>query len=293
MKLVIVSGQSGSGKTIALNMLEDLGYRTVDNLPVELYQHFIDHAIANFSGGGLLAIGVDPRTTQCHVASLIDAINSTRARVRDCSVVHLSTHAETLLKRYSETRRRHPFANDNCTIEEAISLEAEQLKPLQQGADICIDTTGWSSHELRNALREHFAPAAPKSSHEPVITVQSFGFKYGLPRSADFVFDVRCLPNPYWELELRDFTGRDSAIQTWLSEQDMVGQLITDISGFFDRWLPTVLHADRSYVTLSIGCTGGRHRSVYVAEQLQRHLQQQWSQVLIRHRELDAKITHS
>lgn len=291
MKLVIVSGQSGSGKTIALNMLEDLGYRTVDNLPIELYQHFIDQEIAHYSNGGLLAIGVDPRSTQLNIDSLIAAIESTRQRVADCTLVHLSTQYETLLKRYSETRRRHPFANENRTIEEAIKLEAKQLEPLLQQADIQLDTTTWSSHELRNALREHFAPAAPKACSDPIITLQSFGFKYGIPRSADFVFDVRCLPNPYWELELRDFTGRDSAIQTWLGEQTMVTKLIDDISDFFDRWLPTVLHADRSYATISIGCTGGRHRSVYVAEQLQRHLQQHWSQVLIRHRELDAKIT--
>lgn len=288
MKLVIISGQSGSGKTIALHMLEDLGYRTVDNLPIELYANFLDNEMNKGNNNLLLAIGVDPHATQENVFNLINAIDSTRQKLKNTTVLHLSTQPETLLKRYSETRRRHPFANDNCTVEEAIARESKQLQPLEKQADIHLDTTGWSSHELRNALREHFEPATQKTVSEPVITVQSFGFKYGIPRSADFVFDVRCLPNPYWEPSLRDYTGRDSAIQSWLGEQTVVQELVADICAFFDRWLPTVLHADRSYATLSIGCTGGRHRSVFVAEQLQKHLSKEWPQVLLRHRQLDA-----
>lgn len=288
MKLVIISGQSGSGKTIALHMLEDLGYRTVDNLPVDLYQAFVDSELEAGDDSALLAIGVDPRATAKNISSLIEAINATRARITDTLLLHLSTQAETLLKRYSETRRRHPFASEGKTVDEAIADESRQLAPLAQEADIQLDTTGWSSHELRNALREHFAGATQAAVSEPVITVQSFGFKYGIPRAADFVFDVRCLPNPYWEPSLRDYTGRDSAIQEWLGGQAVVGELIEELCGFFDRWLKTVLHADRSYVTISIGCTGGRHRSVYVAAKLQKHLAQNWPQVLLRHRQLDA-----
>jgi UPF0042 nucleotide-binding protein len=288
MKLVIISGQSGSGKTIALHMLEDLGYRTVDNLPVKLYQAFVDNELAAEDDGDLLAIGVDPRATSKNITSLIDAINATRAKVPETILLHLSTQAETLLKRYSETRRRHPFATEGKTVEEAIADESQQLQALAKEADITLDTTGWSSHELRNALREHFAAATQAAVTNPVITVQSFGFKYGIPRSADFVFDVRCLPNPYWEPALRDYTGRDSAIQEWLGGQTVVVDLIEELNGFFDRWLKTVLHADRSYVTISIGCTGGRHRSVYVATKLQKHLAQHWPQVLLRHRQLDA-----
>ena len=288
MKLVIISGQAGSGKTIALHMLEDLGYRTIDNLPVELYDAFIEQELNNSPVAKLVAIGVDPRATHQNVSSLINAIKDTREKVENTVVLHLSALPETLLKRYSETRRRHPFANEGQTVEEAITKEAAQLEALKQEADIRLDTTGWSSHELRNTLRDYFAPKTGAQQHQPVITLQSFGFKYGIPRSADFVYDVRCLPNPYWEPSLRDFTGRDPAIQEWLGQQDIVKNMIDDIAGFFDRWLETVLHADRSYATISIGCTGGRHRSVYVSEQLQKHLSERWPQVLIRHRELDA-----
>lgn len=287
MKLVIISGQSGSGKTIALHMLEDLGYRTIDNLPVELYQAFIDTELNRNANDGLIAIGVDPHATQTNISSLISAIENTRLKVEDTTLLHLSAVAETLLKRYSETRRRHPFASDSTTVEEAIKQEAQQLAPLALIADIQIDTTGWSSHELRNALREHFAAETESDASTPTITVQSFGFKYGIPRSADYVFDVRCLPNPYWEPALRDYTGRDPEIGKWLGEQAVVKDMTKDIAAFFDKWLPTVLHADRSYVTISIGCTGGRHRSVYVSEQLQKHLANQWPKVLIRHRQLD------
>lgn len=287
MKLIIISGQSGSGKTIALHMLEDLGYRTIDNLPVELYQAFINTELERNADDGHIAIGVDPHATQTNISSLIAAIEKTRLDVEDTTLLHLSTHPETLLKRYSETRRRHPFASNSTTVEEAIKQEDQQLAPLASIADIQIDTTGWSSHELRNALREHFAAEADNNPSTPTITVQSFGFKYGLPRSADYVFDVRCLPNPYWEPTLRDLTGRDSEIEQWLSEQDVVNEMIADIIGFFDRWLKTILHADRSYVTISIGCTGGRHRSVYVSEQLRQHLANTWPKVLIRHRQLD------
>lgn len=288
MKLVIVSGQSGSGKTIALHMLEDLGYRTIDNLPVSLYKSFVENEVLGSEPGSLLAIGVDPRATLTNICSLIEAINTTRQQVADTLVLHLSTNPETLLKRYSETRRKHPFASKGNTVDEAIAWESEQLEPLKEIADIKLDTTGWSSHELRNTLRDYFAQATQAAVSEPVITVQSFGFKYGIPRSADFVFDVRCLPNPYWEPALRDFTGRDTAIQDWLGQQAVVADLIQELCGFFDRWLQTVLHADRSYVTISIGCTGGRHRSVFVSEKLQQHLSNSWPQVLIRHRELDA-----
>ena len=291
MKLIIISGQSGSGKTIALHMLEDLGYRTIDNLPVELYQEFIagelQHDRDDSELEGHIAIGVDPRATQTNIASLIDAIEQTRSQVEDTTLLHLSTHADTLQKRYSETRRRHPFANANCTVEEAIEKEASQLAPLAQQADIKIDTTGWSSHELRNVLREHFAPCVDADSAEPTITVQSFGFKYGNPRSADYVFDVRCLPNPYWEPALRDLTGRDPEIQQWLGEQAVVNAMLNSIDQFFQQWLSTVLHADRSYVTIAIGCTGGRHRSVFIAEHLQQRLAETWPKVLLRHRELD------
>lgn len=287
MKLIIISGQSGSGKTIALHMLEDLGYRTIDNLPVELYQAFVDTELNRNAEDGHVAIGVDPHATQTNISSLIAAIEQTRLGVEDTTLLHLSAHAETLLKRYSESRRRHPFASNSTTVEEAIKQEAEQLAPLASIADIQIDTTGWSSHELRNALREHFAVDEDSNPSTPTITVQSFGFKYGIPRSADYVFDVRCLPNPYWEPALRDLTGRDSEIEQWLGEQNVVNKMVTEIAGFFDRWLETVLHADRSYVTISIGCTGGRHRSVYVSERLRQHLAKQWPKVLIRHRELD------
>lgn len=288
MKLVIISGQSGSGKTTALHMLEDLGYRTIDNLPVSFYSDFVARELEAGNDNALLAIGVDPLATQQNIYTLIDAIDQSRQQLADTIVLHLSTQAETLLKRYSETRRRHPFASKGMTVEDAIATEAKQLEPLTKRADIQLDTTGWSSHELRNTLREYFAPKESERRTNPVITIQSFGFKYGIPRSADFVFDVRCLPNPYWEPKLRDYTGREQPIQAWLGEQTVVKTLVSDIAAFFDRWLPTVLHADRSYATISIGCTGGRHRSVYVSEQLQQHLAQHWPEVLLRHRELDA-----
>jgi RNase adapter protein RapZ len=281
-KLIIVSGLSGSGKSVALNTLEDLGYYCIDNLPLFLLEDLAlglkdDDALAN------TAVGIDARNRPEQLPALPGLVEKLRDSSRDCRVLYLEAQTDTLIKRFSETRRKHPLTAPNRALAEAIELERKLLEPILGEADLRIDTTHTNIHQLRDLLRERLGEDAP---HEVSILLRTFGFKHGVPQDADFVLDVRCLPNPHWRPELRPLTGMDTRVARFLEESTEVGEMRDDLTHFFDRWIPRFQADGRSYLTVAIGCTGGQHRSVYMGEQLRMHFEADGRQVMIRHREL-------
>jgi UPF0042 nucleotide-binding protein len=284
MRLVIVSGTSGSGKSVALHTLEDLGYYCIDNLPVFLLR---DLALGFQSAPGETfdntAVGIDARSQPRHLRELPGLVAELREAGVDCQVLFLDAQGETLIKRFSETRRKHPLTADDRSLAEAIELERQLLKPILSDADLCIDTTHTNVHQLRDLIRERFGEGAPAAMS---ILLQTFGFKHGTPRDADFVIDVRCLPNPHWQPDLRPLTGLDPAVAHFLEASPEALEMRDDLIAFFQRWLPRFESEGRSYLTIAIGCTGGQHRSVYIGEQLRAHFAATGRKVLIRHREL-------
>lgn len=284
MKLVIVSGLSGSGKSVALHTLEDMGYYCIDNLPLFLLK---DLALGLHEGLDaafqLTAVGVDARMQGTELHNLPGLIQAAQARGVECRVVFLDAQTDTLIRRYSETRRRHPLTRGERPLAEAIELERQLLEPVRGVADIQIDTTLTNVHQLRHLIRARLLGAAPPKAS---ILLQSFGFKHGVPRDVDFLFDVRCLPNPHWLPELKALSGLDRPVIDFLEEQPEVHRMREDIAAYFDRWVPRFETDGRSYLTIAIGCTGGQHRSVYMAEVLRRHFEQSGRQVMVRHREL-------
>lgn len=286
MRLVIISGLSGSGKSVALNLLEDMGYYCIDNVPAMLVEPMVSQIVASGDPGyENLAMGVDARNPSAD----LESVPAMARRLRDggiqCEVVFLHADDDILLKRYSETRRRHPLRRDGDSLKDAIAIERELLGPIIDAAELVMDTTRTSIYELRDALRERIGlRQAPKLS----ILVESFGFKHGLPADADFVFDLRCLPNPYWETTLRPLTGRDPAVVEFLDASDAVQSMYRDILGFLEAWIPRYIDFHRNYLTIALGCTGGQHRSVYMAEKLAAALSAQHDDVLTRHTELPA-----
>ena len=284
MRLVIVSGLSGSGKSVALRTLEDLGFYSIDNLPLFLLKDLAlglkDVADEVFSN---TAVGVDARSNPGELKNLPDLIHAAQARGVEVQVVFLDAHTDTLIRRFSETRRRHPLTRQERPLAEAIKLERQLLEPIRQVADIRIDTTLTNVHELRDLVRVRLAgDASPKAS----ILLQSFGFKHGLPQDTDFLFDVRCLPNPHWQPALKPLTGRDRPVVEFLESSPEVIAMRNDIAAYFDRWIPLFETDGRFYLTIGIGCTGGQHRSVYLAEALRGHFERGGHKVMVRHREL-------
>lgn len=284
MKLVLLGGLSGSGKSVALNMLEDLGYHTVDNLPISLIAAVVDGTMGSgqprFSR---LAIGIDPRSTEADFDRLAIQIRQWREQPHGCTVVYLLTDAATLVKRYSETRRRHPLAGGNRDLTAAIEAEQLALEPLAQLANVRIDTSRTNVHELRELVRER---VAEEPGHPMTVVVESFAYRSGVPQDADIVFDMRCLPNPYWEPELRDKTGLDRDVAAYLGRNKIVNDMLTDLEDMLKKWIPAYTASNRSYLTLAIGCTGGRHRSVYVAEHLAHILARGHWRVILKHWEI-------
>ena len=285
MKLVVVSGLSGAGKSVVMNSLEDLGYYCVDNLPLGL----LAALAAEFDGGaaaaaGRAAVAIDARNPGSPFASFAQIIDAVAARGVTVEVVFLEADDEVLVRRFSETRRRHPLTGADTALGEAIASERELLRPVRDRADLCIDTTHTRLHELRDLVRRRVErdPAAPLS-----LLFLSFGFKHGVPGDADMLFDVRCLPNPFWEPALRQLTGRDVAVREFLDDRVEVAEMATDIATFLDRWVPRFEAENRAYLTVAIGCTGGHHRSVYLAERLGERFAGLRKGVLVRHRELD------
>jgi UPF0042 nucleotide-binding protein len=284
-KLIIVSGLSGSGKSITLDTLEDFGYYCIDNLPVELIEAFINQlAKPDHNLYDKAAISIDPRNQNINQAQLANISKQAKELGIACESLYLQADSETLLKRFSETRRKHPLTGIDHPLAEAMRLEKSILEPLASRADLVIDTTSTNVHQLRELIRER---VGHKSKSGLSLFFQSFGFKHGAPLDADFVFDVRCLPNPHWEPSLRSFTGRDQPVAEFLANNPYVHPYLDDITGFLHRWIPLFEAENRSYLTVAIGCTGGQHRSVYLVEQLSKQFKQTRSNILVRHRELD------
>lgn len=281
MKLVIVSGRSGSGKSVALRVLEDLGYYCVDNLPLSLIGQLLDELKAKVE---LVAISVDVRNIAEQGKVLQQQLDNLGADTEVTSFF-LNSSDKVLLKRYSETRRLHPLAKSQSSLQEAIKREGELLQPISNIVDHFIDTSSLNIYELSDQVRQILLGTMEK---ELVINFESFGFKHGMPTEADFMFDVRFLPNPHWEIELRPFTGLDAPVQAFLSEQPMVNKFIWQIENMFETWMPHLERNNRSYLTIAIGCTGGKHRSVYITDQLVKRFSQIYKhQVNARHRELE------
>jgi len=281
MRLVIVSGLSGSGKSVALHMLEDLDYYCVDNIPAGLLPMFISHTVRSHeSTYGYTAVGVDARNRPAEIAGVPKLVADLRRSGVSCEVLFLRADQESLLKRYSETRRRHPLSREGLGLSEAIAQEHALLEPIADAADLIIDTTRSSVHELRELIRER---VGGRIEGRMSILFESFAFRHGVPGDADFVFDVRSLPNPYWEPGLARLTGRDPAVVEYLQRHAPVNKMFDDVVAFLEHWIPELVKTNRSYLTIAIGCTGGQHRSVYLVERLARHFSAKFPQVHARH----------
>ncbi|MCK9538384.1 RNase adapter RapZ [Dokdonella sp.] len=283
-QLIIISGLSGSGKSVALRTLEDLGFYCVDNLPAALMPAFV-HAISHSSGElqHRLAVGVDVRNRSENLNRLPQILSELGQSNVDYHLLFLDTRDEVLLKRYSETRRRHPLSADGLGLADAIAEERQLLRPMLAIADRVIDTSDLNVHQLRRLV----ISAMGLAGNSLTLLFESFAYRRGVPADADFIFDARCLPNPHWETSLRPLSGRDAPVREWLEARPEVARFYNDVCGFMETWLPAFQHDGRSYVTLCIGCTGGRHRSVYLADRLSAHFRGQYPQVLTHHRELE------
>ncbi|MDG2036264.1 MAG: RNase adapter RapZ [Pseudomonadales bacterium] len=285
MKLVIISGRSGSGKSTALNMLEDLGFYCIDNLPAGLLPTLAKQALDadgnSENSNEKIAVSIDARNIPTELSRFPQLVKEIPAEV-DTNIIYLDANNNTLIKRFSETRRKHPISNEHMSLKEAIETESLLLEGIAAMADLSIDSSTMTLHELRQLISDR---VGGKSSSEMSLMFQSFGFKRNIPIDSDIVFDVRCLPNPYWKVELRAFTGLDQPVIDFLNSHDDVQAMIADITQYLENWLPRFRDAKRSYTTVSIGCTGGQHRSVFIAEALHRHFSNADNIVQVRHRE--------
>jgi len=284
MKLIIVSGRSGSGKSTALHVLEDLGFYCIDNLPIGLLFPLTEEALKSGDDDRRrIAVSIDARNLSRDIANFEHLYNQLQRPGLSIEIIYLDAANQTLLQRFHATRRKHPLSTSKRSLVEAISAEKTLLDPIARLADLHIDTSDLSMYELRDMVKQR---VAGRKEQELAVLVQSFGFKHGVPVDSDFVFDVRCLPNPYWDTSLRSMTGLEKPVQDFLDAEPDTQALFTDLTGLLERWLPRFRSSNRSYMTLSIGCTGGQHRSVYMAEKLGNHLLQHYNNVQIRHTEL-------
>ena len=285
--LVIVSGMSGSGKSVALNTFEDLDFYCVDNLPADLLPQFVGSVINGGDGAPTkLAVGIDVRNRHGDLADFPEWLSAVGKLGLDPKLVFFDAQDGVLLKRYADTRRRHPLSQLGLALADSISLERQVLRPLRQIADAVVDTSGMNVHQLRRHVITEFAIGGDTGMS---LLFESFAYRRGVPADADFVFDARALPNPHWDATLRPLSGRDADVREFLERQPDVNLFVEHISGFLDTWLPK-LQSDstRSYATIAFGCTGGRHRSVYLAERLAEHARSHgWNKVAVHHRELD------
>lgn len=287
MSFFIVTGLSGSGKSIALQALEDVGFYCIDNLPAALLPHFAEQMNGVRSEFTDVAVGIDARNRLFLNAAPMN-LERLRALGVDYRIIFLEADEAVLIKRFKETRRRHPLTDGHTSLLEGIHLEKSLLAPLSFSCTRRIDTTHTNAQQLRQLIYE-FARGA--GTRGVTLLFESFGFKHGTPLDADYVFDVRCLPNPYWEQSLRILTGLDPEVGTFLEQHADVDLMFQDIIGFLSRWLPGFERENRSYLTVAIGCTGGQHRSVYLVERLARHFRDNGINTQIRHRELTIERT--
>lgn len=285
VKLIIVSGLSGSGKTVALHTLEDEEFHCIDNLHLALLDAFVDQITSpGFNMYDKAAVGIDIRSGASELNAFPALLEKIKGSGLDVDVVFLQAEKETLLKRFSETRRRHPLARSGLPLVEAIELERALLANIASCADLRIDTTQTNIHQLRSLIREQ---VSGKKTGALALLFQSFGYKHGLPPDSDYVFDVRCLPNPHWEPQLRNLTGSDVQVAAFLEQHTEVETMFESIRMFLERWIPAFEAENRKYLSVSIGCTGGQHRSVYLVERLRKHFNRSGNvSVSVRHREL-------
>lgn len=281
--MIIISGLSGSGKSIALQTLEDEGYFCIDNLPISFIPRFIEE-IQQKNQTSKLAIGVDARSfpedllEAEHILKIIEKSTALKPRI-----LFLETNDETLIKRYSHTRRRHPLTSASVSLSDAITKERELLSPLRSSADVTIDTSFLNVHELRAILKDRLIENKRVAL---AISIVSFGYRNGIPLDADFVFDARMLTNPHWVPELREYTGLDQPVIDYFATTDDIQEFYSDIAHFITKWLPSFAQGTRSYLTIAIGCTGGKHRSVYLSQKLFQLLSEDYS-TIVKHREIN------
>ncbi len=283
-RLIVVSGLSGAGKTVVLNSLEDLDIYCIDNLPSSLLDAFIEQlADTETKLPAEVAIGIDARDPSIDFNTITESIDKMAGKNISVDLVFIEASDDVLTKRFSETRRKHPLSSNEVSLSDAIQKERELMLPLSERCDIRIDTSHSLLHQLRNTVRKRIAKRETKNLS---LQFLSFGFKNGIPQDADFVFDVRCLPNPHWERSLRPLTGLDNPVVEFLKKQEVVTEMLRDIRYFLDRWIKQFEEDNRSYLTVGIGCTGGQHRSVYISKELSDHFIESGKSVILRHREL-------
>jgi UPF0042 nucleotide-binding protein len=284
MRLIVVSGLSGSGKSVALHMLEDLDWFCVDNIPAALLKAFVSHTLRSADARyERVAVGLDARNTPEEIATVPALLAELRSAGLSCELVFVTASDDALLRRYADTRRRHPLSRSGESLREAIEIERRLLDPVVQAADLLIDTSSTGVHELRELVRVR---VERRSEARLALLFQSFGFKYGIPGDSDFVFDARSLPNPYWERTLRPLTGRDAEVARFLAADAAVARMQQDITQFVEARIGEFIASNRRYLTVSVGCTGGQHRSVYLVEQLAAAFVQRHHDVQVRHADL-------
>ncbi len=284
MKLTIISGRSGSGKSTVLHVLEDRGYYCIDNLPASLLSSLASRISSDATGIPNVAVSIDARNISADLDKFPRIINDLKNKSLSTEIVFLDANSQTLLKRFSESRRKHPLSSEAIGLKEAIDKESELLEAISIMASLSIDTSNMSLHQLRDTVKNRLLDDQQTTL---ALLFQSFGFKNGLPVDADIVYDVRCLPNPYWDNSLRSLTGLDDAVVGFLDSQEEVQEMCSDIENFLQKWIPSFESNNRSYITVALGCTGGQHRSVYMCEKLGEIFSTQGSNVQVRHRELD------
>ncbi|MGR8947031.1 MAG: RNase adapter RapZ [Gammaproteobacteria bacterium] len=281
-RFVIISGLSGGGKSVALRALEDAAFYCVDNLPAGFLEDF-----AQFVAGGEsphyanVAVGVDARNPASDLSQFPGILDALGAMNLEVELVFIEANDQTLINRFSETRRRHPLSSGDQPLPQAIKQERILMHALSERADLRLDTSHSNVHQFRQMVNERLAR---RESNQLSLQVCSFGFKNGVPPDADFVFDLRCLPNPYWHRNLREFTGRDQEIHEFLHGNELVEAMISDISDMMEKWIPRFASENRSYLTIALGCTGGRHRSIYVAQRVSENFKDKYN-ILVVHRD--------
>ncbi len=284
MKLIIVSGLSGSGNSIVLDTLQDCGYYCIDNLPISMLEGFIkDVMLVETETYDKTAIGIDARNQTKNFLSFPDNLEYIREKGIICEVLFMQAEENVLLRRYNETRRKHPLSDSNVPLKQALKLEKDMLKSVIKYADLIIDTSRTSLYQLRELVINQ---VDKKNEEYFSLQFQSFGYKYGIPLDTDFVFDARCLPNPYWDTNLRGLTGKDEPVIKFLENSESARDLFQDINLFLEKWVPRFQDNNQCYLTVAIGCTGGQHRSVYLVEALVMQFKDNALNVIVRHREL-------
>ena len=283
MRSLIVSGRSGSGKSTVLHALEDTGFNCIDNFPASLLVQLVTKESAKPQSRVVdLALCIDVRNPPEDLAALPDYIAQLKQHGEVPRLIYLDASDSVLVKRFSDTRRRHPLDERFNVLKDAIAFEKEVLKPIAQIADLRIDTTNRTLHELDTLTKERIAG---HSTNHISLLFQSFGYKYGVPIDTDIVFDARCLPNPYWREDLRQFNGLHQNIKAFLDESHVVDDFFGDVRNYLEKWLPIFSDQRRVYITVGVGCTGGTHRSVYMVERLAQHFRNDYADLLVRHRE--------